>query len=408
MAINETFFWDGNNLYGQSEVCATFRGIMRSGIMGNEDGTITQGKVTAGSGKVTVSPVFAHVDGTFLDTLDTNKTTTLTVATPTTYPRIDRVVIRADFSARTTSIVLKSGEESSSPVEPTLSRQSGVLYEIPLARVRVETSGSMTVTDERTSDACGEIRAKGMSEFNAYASAAKSSFENWFSNAETSKRNIFIQDSEPLETDDVAPKAGDIWIAKTSDPANAFYVLSSAKEWEQLALATKADNVVVTKDDGTTELSHYLAPGIFGAALASDIVGYTDKLQNSYIPLTKAETGFTISSSYAELSSGKIKITKGGFYNVSAMLLISDNSTTRSTGVLITVNGNAFIESENAMTWADAKTVTASRLLRLNAGDTLTLIPRFTGGNGLVRIGAMGSTGYKCETAVELYPVYLD
>ena len=64
--------------------------------------------------------------------------------------RIDRIVLRADWSARTVRITRIAGTDASSPVAPALTQTPGTTYDIPLCQVLVDTGGNVTVTDERT------------------------------------------------------------------------------------------------------------------------------------------------------------------------------------------------------------------------------------------------------------------
>lgn len=64
--------------------------------------------------------------------------------------RIDRVVLRASWSARTVRLTRIAGTDASSPVAPALTQTPGTTYDIPLCQVLVDTAGNLTVTDERT------------------------------------------------------------------------------------------------------------------------------------------------------------------------------------------------------------------------------------------------------------------
>lgn len=64
--------------------------------------------------------------------------------------RIDLVVLRASWSARTVRITRIAGTDASSPVAPSLTQTPGTTYDIPLCEVLVDTAGNLTVTDART------------------------------------------------------------------------------------------------------------------------------------------------------------------------------------------------------------------------------------------------------------------
>lgn len=77
-------------------------------------------------------------------------------------PRIDRVVVKADFTANTIDLVVLAGTPAGSPVAPSLT-QSATVWEISLAQVLVGTAvaniAADKVTDERTIVQTGDVVA---------------------------------------------------------------------------------------------------------------------------------------------------------------------------------------------------------------------------------------------------------
>lgn len=69
--------------------------------------------------------------------------------------RIDRIVLRADWSAQTVRITRIAGTDAATPSAPSITQTSGTTYDIQLCRVLVDTSGTVTVTDERVYAAAG-------------------------------------------------------------------------------------------------------------------------------------------------------------------------------------------------------------------------------------------------------------
>lgn len=63
--------------------------------------------------------------------------------------RIDRIVLRASWSAQTVRITRIAGTDAASPTAPDITQTSGTTYDIPLYRALVNTSGTVTLTDER-------------------------------------------------------------------------------------------------------------------------------------------------------------------------------------------------------------------------------------------------------------------
>jgi trimeric autotransporter adhesin len=72
----------------------------------------------------------------------------VTIPTPTTATRIDRVVLRASWAAQTVRITRIAGVEGAG-TPPNLQQSAGVTWDIPLAQVSINTAGVMTITDER-------------------------------------------------------------------------------------------------------------------------------------------------------------------------------------------------------------------------------------------------------------------
>lgn len=64
--------------------------------------------------------------------------------------RIDRVVLRADWTAQTVRLTRIAGTDAVNPTVPAITQTSGTTYDILLYKVLVNTSGSLTITDERT------------------------------------------------------------------------------------------------------------------------------------------------------------------------------------------------------------------------------------------------------------------
>jgi hypothetical protein len=79
-----------------------------------------------------------------------NKDVTIPSASVGEQTRIDRVVLRADWSAQTVRLTRIAGTEAVTPSAPAITQTSGTTYDVMLYRVTVDTSGNLTVVDERT------------------------------------------------------------------------------------------------------------------------------------------------------------------------------------------------------------------------------------------------------------------
>jgi len=70
------------------------------------------------------------------------------VPTPSVSTRIDRIVLRVDWTAQTVRIARVAGAEGGSA--PALTQIAGTTWEISLAQLSVTTGGVITVTDQRS------------------------------------------------------------------------------------------------------------------------------------------------------------------------------------------------------------------------------------------------------------------
>lgn len=74
----------------------------------------------------------------------------VTIPTPATNPRIDRIVLRVSWAAQTVRITRIAGTEAASPSAPSMTQVANTTWDIPLATVQITTGGVITVTDART------------------------------------------------------------------------------------------------------------------------------------------------------------------------------------------------------------------------------------------------------------------
>lgn len=120
-------------------------------------------KVMAGDTglSVTVRPGFGLINGAFA--YDPASATYQLAAAPTSYSRIDRVVLRCNYLERLCEILVKTGTAAASPVAPELVQPaSGDYYELGLALVTVSANQSTitqsAITDTRPdSSVCGYV-----------------------------------------------------------------------------------------------------------------------------------------------------------------------------------------------------------------------------------------------------------
>lgn len=64
--------------------------------------------------------------------------------------RIDRIVVRVDWASYEAKITRIAGTDAAAPSAPAITQTTETTYDLPLCQVLVDTSGNVTVTDERT------------------------------------------------------------------------------------------------------------------------------------------------------------------------------------------------------------------------------------------------------------------
>jgi|GEM_PF-3264224 len=101
--------------------------------------------------KVKVDIGAAFVQGRWLEVYSSAEEIAIAAAHPTN-PRIDRIVVRLDYSARSVALAAKAGAPAGSPAPPALQRDSSV-WEVSLARVSVAAGATQIlnagIIDER-------------------------------------------------------------------------------------------------------------------------------------------------------------------------------------------------------------------------------------------------------------------
>jgi hypothetical protein len=142
---------DGSSTYSRADwavvgrvfaACSGYQGVASSYL--NE----LAGSVT-GANTVAINTGGAVVDGKPYEN-DASVNVTIPSAVGGGNTRIDRIVLRASWSAQTVRITRIAGTDASSPTAPAITQTSGTTYDIMLYRATVNTSGTVTIVDERT------------------------------------------------------------------------------------------------------------------------------------------------------------------------------------------------------------------------------------------------------------------
>jgi len=145
-------------VYAEADLALMVKALGQDGVRGSADAL----KITpmdSGLG-VRVSEGMAIVRGRYYALEDDGSgAKTIALTTASANPRIDRIVLCLNYSARTVSLGVLTGIEAASPIPPALTR-SAAQYMLSLAQVRIGVgAASLTgsdITDERTDEAlCG-------------------------------------------------------------------------------------------------------------------------------------------------------------------------------------------------------------------------------------------------------------
>lgn len=138
--------WD-NAGFGLNNWQAMVKAWIGTGLLYFDENTCVVA-APGGAMTVTVNTGQAMIQGTWYHN-DASKTLTISTADPS-LPRIDRVVLHMDNSAKTITAQVLTGTPNASPSPPSLT-QTGTVYEISLAQVRVN-AGVTTITSGNLTD----------------------------------------------------------------------------------------------------------------------------------------------------------------------------------------------------------------------------------------------------------------
>lgn len=186
MAISYGFFnsVNGDRTYNADDISNYFLKLISNGVFATPSNAM---QVQANSGMtVQVSAGWGFINCKWINN---NSPYLLTLdASDVVLNRIDRIVLRLDAStnSRSMSIAIKKGTSASNPVAPTLTRVSGGVWELSLARIYVGAGvTSITqanITDERSNTSvCGYVTGliDQIDTTNLFAQY-DSAFNNWF------------------------------------------------------------------------------------------------------------------------------------------------------------------------------------------------------------------------------------
>lgn len=252
MAITSGFFnaVSSDRTYNAEQMTTYFEGLVSDGIYESigEKFQVTAGEgmsVSVGSGRALVKTHWIKNDSAATLSID---------AASAQYNRIDAIVLKYDATARSVSIVVKKGTETSGmPNAPDVTRNNDV-YELWLATVRImKNTTAITqamITDFRTSALCGYVTglikqvdtstlfaqwqaayeayyAQATAAFDAYMSEREDDFNTWFTSL-TSELRVDTTLHQFYNTVSVSGTTSEIMIGINDYDSNADLLLAFA------------------------------------------------------------------------------------------------------------------------------------------------------------------------------------
>lgn len=164
MALKYGFFdsVDGDRKYSASDIGEYFLKLISNGVFATPANAMQVKATTTPSMEVNVTSGWAFINCKYLHNTAAYPLTI--TAADQAYPRIDRVVMQMNpaLDTRACSIYVKSGQASTSPTAPALTRVNGGTWELSLAQIYVAAGATSIaqsdITDERANTSvCGYV-----------------------------------------------------------------------------------------------------------------------------------------------------------------------------------------------------------------------------------------------------------
>lgn len=402
--VQNSFFWNGTQSYGQEELDAVFYASIRNGVNIYDDGTMG-GAVTKGTGQVKVAPFIAHVDGAWYYN-QTDKALTID-AENSSLTRIDRVVVTADFSARETRLEILKGTASANPAAPALTQNHWVKWQISLARVTVTANGITAVADERTDTTlCGGIRMRGVSEFDTYFNHIKSDYETWYAQAQgdTGNRQIYVQDTAPTSSDITD---GAFWF-KTNTAGDAFTLyLRQSGIWKTLSPNSLASLISVTDpwNKAIRPLSYCVPTMILGVYQGSDQWVKSGGYNSVKFKDPQAIEGMALDAGYAYYQDGVVHVRKAGVYRVDGSIHVRNIYGAHAVHVGLRNHGATNVAENYGFPDGSICTASFSGVVKMHDNDSFSIyLSCYNGGGRNLQI----KNGRVAPTQLTVTPIYFD
>lgn len=195
MALKYGFFdsVDGDRKYSASDIGEYFLKLISNGVFATPANAMQVKATTTPSMEVNVTSGWAFINCKYLHNTAAYPLTI--TAADQAYPRIDRVVMQMNpaLDTRACSIYVKSGQASTSPTAPALTRTTGGTWELSLAQIYVSAGTTAitqaNITDERANTSvCGYVTGlidqidttDLFAQYDAAFDAKETEIQDWF------------------------------------------------------------------------------------------------------------------------------------------------------------------------------------------------------------------------------------
>lgn len=143
----------GDRIYEPAAFARLYKRLIGTGVIDADGNELAVTQNSPAAMNVLVGTGSAFVLGYYFEVYGSAETVAISAA-HATLPRIDRVIIRRDASARTMVLAVLTGTAASSPSAPALTQNESGTYEISLAQIAVPAASvsvvTANITDQRT------------------------------------------------------------------------------------------------------------------------------------------------------------------------------------------------------------------------------------------------------------------